>query len=76
MEINVYDEFLSRPEIEFLTGCKQESPIIKPLNAQGIKFTLNAAGYPVVRRDYANTKTKSNKAGAEKETWSPKVLYA
>lgn len=76
MEINVYDEFLSRPEIEFLTGCKQKSRIIKQLNAQGNKFTLNAAGYPVVRRDYANTKTKSNKAGAEKETWSPKVLCA
>jgi len=79
MEINVYTDFLSVEEIEFLTGRKQKSMIIKQLNIMGIPFKQNANGYPIVRRDYAEIKSKKTKTELSTDTgsdWFPNVLKA
>lgn len=44
MDINIYEDFLSKAEIEFLTGRKQKSLVIEQLNAMGIPFKRNANG--------------------------------
>lgn len=59
--MNIYQDFLSREEIEFITQCKRKSKIVEQLNKMGIPFRENANGYPVVRRDYAQTKTRKTK---------------
>lgn len=70
MEISIYNDFLSKSEIEFLTGRKNKSLIIKQLNIMGIPFKENANGYPVVRRDY-DSHSKRTKKTSE---WAPAVL--
>ena len=76
MEINIYEDFLSKPEIEFLTGRKNKLLIIKQLNAMGIPFKENAHGYPIVRRDYEKTKSQKIKLpeSPAEESWVPAVL--
>lgn len=72
MEISIYNDFLSKSEIEFLTGRKNKSLIIKQLNIMGIPFKENANGYPVVRRDYdSHSKRTNNQKTSE---WAPAVL--
>lgn len=75
MEINVYTDFLSVEEIQFLTGRKHKSMIIKQLNQMGIPFKQNANGYPIVRRDYDQTKTRKSQAQtATTDSWRSAVL--
>lgn len=76
MEINIYQDFLSKSEIEFLTGRKNKSLIIEQLNAMGIPFKKNANGYPIVRRDYHQNKYKriSVAESTIDEPWNPAVL--
>ena len=78
MEINIYEDFLSKPEIEFLTGRKHKSLIIEQLNAMGIPFKQNANGYPVVRRDYDKVKSRTTTQTElyEDNAWRPSVLQA
>lgn len=54
--MNIYTDFLSLDELQFLTGRKQSARIIKTLNEMGIPFVTNAHGTPIVRRDYATPK--------------------
>ncbi|OOF68352.1 hypothetical protein BKG89_08190 [Rodentibacter caecimuris] len=70
--MNIYEDFLSKPEIEFLTGRKLKSSIIKQLNIMGIPFKLNANGYPIVRRDYNHSAKKQQ--GKKSTEWMPTVL--
>ncbi|OOF84200.1 hypothetical protein BKG93_08410 [Rodentibacter ratti] len=74
--MNIYEDFLSKPEIEFLTGRKNKSLIIEQLNTMGIPHKLNANGYPIVRRDYDQNKSRKTKSleSSTEETWSPAVL--
>ncbi|AKD37390.1 Uncharacterised protein [Pasteurella multocida] len=78
MEINIYNDFLSVQEIEFLTGRKQKSLIIEQLNIMGIPFKQNANGYPIVRRDYNETKSKKQRVASiscnHESDWYPNVL--
>ncbi|WP_018356015.1 DUF4224 domain-containing protein [Rodentibacter pneumotropicus] len=78
MKINIYEDFLSKPEIEFLTGRKNKSLIIEQLNAMGIPFKENAHGYPIVRRDYDKAKSRSithaESQRHEEIPWRPAVL--
>lgn len=76
MEINVYQDYLSKEEIEFLTGRKQKSMIVEQLNIMGIPFKLNANGYPVVRRNYDELpKHRANQVKNSKtQDWRPAVL--
>ncbi|MDC2824555.1 DUF4224 domain-containing protein [Rodentibacter pneumotropicus] len=78
MKINIYEDFLSKPEIEFLTGRKNKSLIIEQLNAMGIPFKENAHGYPIVRRDYDKAKSRSITHAEsqlhEEIPWRPAVL--
>lgn len=55
--MNIYTDFLSREELLFLTGRKQQSKMIEQLNEMGIPFVTNAHGTPIVRRDYAAPKS-------------------
>lgn len=73
--MNIYNDFLSREEIEFITQCKQKSRIVEQLNKMGIPHVTNAHGYPVVRRDYAQSKNKAIKIHpANEPELIPKVL--
>ncbi|MDD7545358.1 DUF4224 domain-containing protein [Actinobacillus porcinus] len=73
--MNIYNDFLSREEIEFITQCKQKSRIVEQLNKMGIPHVTNAHGYPVVRRDYAQSKNKATKVRpANEPELIPKVL--
>lgn len=77
MDINIYEDFLSKAEIEFLTGRKQKSLVIEQLNAMGIPFMQNANGYPIVRRDYDTVKSRTAKTefkNNENNAWRPSVL--
>ena len=56
-QMNIYTDFLSREELLFLTGRKQQSKMIEQLNEMGIPFVTNAHGTPIVRRDYAAPKS-------------------
>ncbi|HHF5620790.1 TPA: DUF4224 domain-containing protein [Haemophilus influenzae] len=79
MDINIYEDFLSKAEIEFLTGRKQKSLVIEQLNAMGIPFMQNANGYPIVRRDYDTVKSRTAKTefkNNENNAWRPSVLQA
>ena len=79
MDINIYEDFLSKAEIEFLTGRKQKSLVIEQLNAMGIPFMQNANGYPIVRRDYDKVKSRTAKTESqnyENNAWRPSVLQA
>ena len=79
MNINIYEDFLSKAEIEFLTGRKQKSLVIEQLNAMGIPFKRNANGYPIVRRDYDTVKSRTAKTefkNNENNAWRPSVLQA
>ncbi|OOF37961.1 hypothetical protein BKK49_10735 [Rodentibacter rarus] len=75
--MNIYEDFLSKPEIEFLTGRKNKSLIIEQLNTMGIPFKENANGYPIVRRDYDKSKSRSTTQEVqshEEIPWKPAVL--
>ena len=76
--MDIYADFLSQQEIEFITQCKQKNNIKKQLNIMGIPFKENANGYPVVRRDYDQVKTrKSSPPQTTTEiAWRPNVLKA
>lgn len=79
MDINIYEDFLSKAEIEFLTGRKQKSLVVEQLNAMGIPFKRNANGYPIVRRDYDKVKSRTAKNESqnyENNAWRPSVLQA
>ena len=39
----------------------------------GIDFTENANGFPIVRRDYAQSRPRKTKSAVEEE-WIPNVL--
>jgi len=72
-------DFLSKAEIEFLTGRKQKSLVIEQLNAMGIPFMQNANGYPIVRRDYDKVKSRTAKTESQdykNNAWRPSVLQA
>ena len=56
-QMNIYTDFLSREELLFLTGRKQQAKMIEQLNEMGIPFVTNAHGTPIVRRDYAAPKS-------------------
>lgn len=76
--MDIYADFLSREEIEFITQCKQKNNIKKQLNIMGIPFKENANGYPVVRRDYAQSKTRKSPLvqTTTEIAWRPNVLQA
>ncbi|EEY11107.1 TPA: DUF4224 domain-containing protein [Mannheimia haemolytica] len=73
--MNIYTDFLSREEIEFITQCKQKNPIKRQLNSMGIPFKENANGFPVVRRDYAQAKQRKPIATNDSD-WTPNALKA
>lgn len=73
-KMNIYNDFLSREEIEFITQCKQKSRIVEQLNKMGIPYVTNAHGYPVVRRDYAQPKHKKITQPSNEDNWMPNVL--
>jgi hypothetical protein len=58
--MNIYTDFLSREELLFLTGRKQQAKMIEQLNEMGIPFVTNAHGTPIVRRDYAAPRPRKN----------------
>lgn len=78
MEINIYTDFLSKEEIEYLTGRKQKFSIIEQLNAMGIPFKKNANGYPIVRRDYDAPRSRrivhTEPTENDDQGWQPAVL--
>lgn len=76
--MDIYADFLSRQEIEFITQCKQKNNIKKQLNIMGIPFKENANGYPVVRRDYDQVKTRKSPPPqtTTEIAWRPNVLKA
>lgn len=67
--MNIYTDFLSLDEIQFITGRKQPARMIETLNDMGIPFVTNAHGTPIVRRDYAAPKTKTNKIIESDSEW-------
>lgn len=46
------DTFLSRQEVQELTGFKSARRICKHLEEQGIKFFQDRAGWPLVSREF------------------------
>ena len=48
--------FLTREELETLTGCKARRGILRWLDQSQWHYALNAARFPVVLRSYAEAK--------------------
>lgn len=72
--MNIYTDFFSIEELQFITGRKQKERIKLQLNAMGIPFTQNAHGFPVVRRDYAQGKIAKKSQPANETVWQSNVL--
>lgn len=72
--MNIYTDFLSLDEIQFITGRKQPARMIETLNEMGIPFVTNAHGTPIVRRDYAAPKPKRMPEPANDGFVVPNVL--
>ena len=58
--MNIYTDFLSREELLFLTGRKQQAKMIEQLNLMGVPCKITAHGMPIVRRDYAAPRPRKN----------------
>lgn len=68
------DTFLSDDEVNTLTGCKLKSLQIENLRKNGLQFTVNRQGKPVVPR-CAITGRQTN-AVETKPAWTPRILKA
>lgn len=71
--MNIHADFLALEELQFLTGRKQKKAIKLWLGNMGIDFRENANGFPIVRRDYAQSRPRKTKSTVEEE-WIPNVL--
>lgn len=71
--MNIHADFLALEELQFLTGRKQKNAIKIWLGNMGIDFKENANGFPIVRRDYAQSRPLKTKSAVEEE-WTPNVL--
>ena len=69
----IHADFLALEELQYLTGRKQKNAIKLWLGNMGIDFTENANGFPIVRRDYAQSRPRKTKSAVEEE-WIPNVL--
>lgn len=72
--MNIHSDFLALEELQFLTGRKQKNAIKKWLKNMFIPYTENANGFPIVRRDYAQSKPRKTIQSAVEEEWIPNVL--
>ena len=64
--------FLLRHEVEELTGAKRKNKQREVLIRNGIRHTLNAAGWPVVPRSAIEAPLAPAHAP---DAWSPTVLH-
>lgn len=55
--------YLTPDELEILTGYKRPADQARWLERQGVPFSLNARGRPVVRRDMDKTATTDFELG-------------
>lgn len=65
--------FLTREQIDELTGCKRKAAQAQWLRANRIKHWINAAGWPVVPRSAIDAAPAAAQAVP---AWQPKVLRA
>ncbi len=68
-------QFLTPDEVVALTGRKHARLQIANLRQNGIPFTINASGRPVVNRDNLNG-DRQKKQPAPTAVWQPKALEA
>lgn len=61
--------FLTKEDIERLTGCKTKAKQCAHLKMQHIPFRLNARQEPIVAASYIN----GNKEVASHENWQPNL---
>lgn len=61
------DMFLSRAEVDRLTGAKTRKKQIEVLRRNGIRHTLDAGGWPVVTR----AAVEGRPAEAQDKRWKP-----
>ncbi|ERF78068.1 hypothetical protein JP28_08065 [Gallibacterium anatis] len=61
--------FLSKEEIEYLTGRKQKTAIIAQLKKMAVKYKCNANGYPVVLRNQFEKRATDT----SNKPWQPSV---
>ncbi len=72
--MNIHADFLALEELQFLTGRKQKNAIKLWLGNMGIDYKENANGFPIVRRDYAQSRSRKTIQSAVEEEWIPNVL--
>ena len=75
-QMDIYTDFLSREELLFLTGRKQQAKMIEQLNEMGIPFKINAHGMPIVRRDYAAPRPRKNMPANDYDGWISNEIKA
>lgn len=70
------EQFLTDKELERLTGYRQHSKQVAYCRSQGIPFSINAKGVPVVSRDAFLQKGPTRKSAQriEQTDWRPDVL--
>lgn len=66
--------FLSREQIDVLTGCKRKATQVAWLKTNKVKHWVNAAGWPVVPRSAIDAAPPG--ARQAQPAWEPKVLRA
>ena len=64
--------FLTREEVATLTGAKTRKVQCRVLARERIRYTLNAAGWPVVARSAVDPSVR--KADDARPAWTPRVL--
>lgn len=69
------ETFLSKEEVKKLTGCSLKALQIDTLRKNGVRFTLNRQGKPIVPRSAIDGSEASKKSEA-KPAWSPRILKA
>ena len=69
------ETFLSDEELKKLTGCSLKALQIDTLRQNGVRFTLNRQGKPVVPR-CAIDGSETIKKSEVKQAWSPRNLKA
>lgn len=67
------DTFLSDEEMKKLTGCSYKKLQIEVLRKNGIKFTLNHQGRPVIMRSTVDGTAKGGSVD-NKPAWTPRIL--
>lgn len=68
----MYSQFLSPAEVAQLTGRKHAKLQIDNLRKNGIPFTVNASGRPIVNRDNLIGQPKPQKIKQQPQ-WQPNV---